>query len=56
MYALSLTAQTPDTATITGKITDASKAPVVGVQVTLKNSDSNLQRNVTTDASGVLFH
>ncbi len=51
-YALSLTAQTPDTATIIGTITDASKAPVVGVQVTLKSSDSNLQRNVTTDASG----
>ncbi len=52
MYALSLAAQTPDTATITGKITDASKAPVSGVQIALKNSENNLQRSATSDASG----
>src|ERR1700683_4980699 len=52
MFALSLTAQTPDTATITGKITDATKSPVASVQITLKNSQSNLQRTVSSDASG----
>jgi hypothetical protein len=53
--ALLLTAQTPDTARITGKVTDASKAPVAGVHIVLKNSQTNLQRSATTDASGAYF-
>ncbi len=52
-FVFSLSAQTPDTATITGKITDSTKAPVVGVQVKLTNSQSNLQRAASTDGSGV---
>ena len=52
-FIFSLSAQTPDTATITGKITDPTKAPVAGVQVKLTNSQSNLQRTASTDGSGV---
>jgi hypothetical protein len=52
VYALSLAAQTPDTATITGKVTDPSKAPVAGVQITVKNPQSNAQRTAQTDNSG----
>ena len=53
IFALSLAAQTPDTATITGKITDASKAPVSGVQITVKNTQSSYQRTAISGASGV---
>ncbi len=52
VFSLSLSAQTPDTATVTGTITDSSKAPVAGVQVALKSSGSNLQRTATTGATG----
>jgi hypothetical protein len=52
VYALSLAAQTPDTATINGKVTDPSKAPVAGVQITVKNPQSNAQRTAQTDNSG----
>src|SRR5215472_8630481 len=49
---LSLAAQTPDTARITGKVTDASKAPVAGVQIILKNLQAKVQRSVFTSPSG----
>ena len=52
VFSFSVSAQTPDTATITGTITDSSKAPVAGVQIALKSSGSNLQRTATTGATG----
>src|SRR5581483_6098415 len=52
VLAFCAAAQTPDTATIAGKITDPSKAPVGGVQITVRNAQNNLQRTVTTRPSG----
>jgi len=52
VFAFSLAAQTPDTATINGKVTDSAKAVVVGVQLTVKNSQTGLQRATQTDGSG----
>ncbi len=45
-------AQTPDTATINGHVTDQSHAGVAGVQVTVKNTQSGLERKAETSASG----
>ncbi len=50
--ALAMDAQTPDTATINGKVTDSAKAPVAGVQIAVRNSQTSLQRTAQTDASG----
>ena len=47
-----LRAQTPDSAIIHGQITDASHAAVSGVQVTARNSITNLERSAQSDASG----
>ena len=52
VYGFSLTAQTPDTATINGKVTDSAKTAVVGVQITVKNSQTGLQRTTQSDAAG----
>src|SRR6204780_5094617 len=52
VYGFSLTAQTPDTATINGRVTDSAKAAVVGVQITVKNSQTGLQRTTQSDAAG----
>jgi hypothetical protein len=52
VYAFSLAAQTPDTATINGKVTDSAKAAVVGVQIIAKNNQTGLQRTTQTDGSG----
>ena len=45
-------AQTPDTATINGYVTDPSHAAIAGVQVTVKNTQTGLERKVETSASG----
>ena len=45
-------AQTPDTAVITGRVTDPSSAAVAGVEVTAKNQLTGLARSTETDASG----
>jgi hypothetical protein len=45
-------AQTPDTATINGHVTDQSRAGVAGVQVTVKNTQSGLERKTETSGSG----
>ena len=45
-------AQTPDTATINGHVTDQSHAGVAGVQVAVKNTQSGLERKAETSASG----
>src|SRR6185312_8138419 len=52
VFAFTLAAQTPDTATINGRVTDSAKAAVAGVQITVKNSQTSLQRSTRTDASG----
>ncbi len=50
--ALPLFPQTPDTAVIHGEITDASRAAVAGVKVTAKNSQTGVERDAVSDASG----
>jgi len=52
ILSTTLTAQTPDTATVHGHVTDSSHAGVGGVKVTAKNTISNLERSATTDAAG----
>jgi hypothetical protein len=50
--AAPLGAQTPDTATIQGKVTDQSHAPVPGARITVVNTLTGLRRSVQTDSSG----
>src|SRR5579863_873868 len=52
LLAAGLAAQTPDTATINGHVTDQSHAGVAGVQVTVKNTQSGLERRAETSGSG----
>ncbi|MGC1620604.1 MAG: TonB-dependent receptor [Candidatus Acidiferrum sp.] len=52
LLSLPLLAQTPDTATIHGEVTDQSHAAVQGVQVTVTNTLTGLQRTARTDSSG----
>ena len=47
-----LPAQTPDTATIHGQVTDPSHAAVAGVQVIARNAQNGLERTSQTDSSG----
>ncbi len=47
-----VTAQTPDTAIISGHITDQSSAPIPGAQVTVTNSIIGFERSTQTDPSG----
>ncbi|HXT87426.1 MAG TPA: TonB-dependent receptor, partial [Verrucomicrobiae bacterium] len=47
-----ISAQTPDTAIIQGRVTDQSGAAVPGATVTATNSASGQQRSTTTDDSG----
>ena len=49
---ISLHAQTPDTATIHGRVVDQSGAGMGGVTVTAKNSLTGLQRNADSDLTG----
>ena len=51
-FSIFASAQTPDTATIHGVVTDQSQAAIPGVQVTATNSLTRLQRSVHTDHSG----
>jgi Carboxypeptidase regulatory-like domain/TonB dependent receptor len=46
-----LLAQTP-TAEMTGRITDPSAAVIVGAQVTIKNTDTGIRRDTTTNELG----
>ena len=52
LSALPLPAQTPDTATVHGQVLDPSHAAVAGVQITVKNTQSGLERKAQTDALG----
>ena len=48
----SLVAQTPDTATLQGAITDPSRAVVSGARVTVTNESTGLTRAVDSDSKG----
>ncbi|MGA3015856.1 MAG: TonB-dependent receptor [Bryobacteraceae bacterium] len=50
--SLMLSAQTPDTATIHGRVVDQSHAAVAGVEVTVTNSQTGLKRTAQTEPSG----
>jgi Carboxypeptidase regulatory-like domain/TonB dependent receptor len=50
--AFSLSAQTPDTATIQGQVVDQSRAGIGGVQVKVKSTLTGLQRTLDTDGFG----
>lgn len=45
-------AQTIDTATIRGKVSDSNNAAVVGASVSIENQSTGLQRNTVSDSSG----
>jgi hypothetical protein len=47
-----LTAQTPDTATLRGQVTDQTRAAVPMVRVTVTNTLTGLRREASTDYSG----
>src|SRR6266436_665585 len=51
LCGLFLRAQTP-TATITGTVTDASRAIVTGAKVTVRNTGTNIQHTLLTGKSG----
>ena len=53
--AFCLIAQTPDTATVHGQVTDPSHGAVAGVEVAVKNSQTGLERSAQTDPSGNLI-
>jgi hypothetical protein len=52
LLAALLSAQTPDTGTIAGQVVDATRAGIAGVQVTIQNSRTALERRAVTDAAG----
>jgi hypothetical protein len=52
LFVFSLGAQTPDTATIHGRVTDPSRSAVAGVQVKLINKLTGLERTAQTDDAG----
>jgi len=51
-WPVSLMSQTPDTATIEGRVTDQTNSGVEGVDLTIANPGIQLRRTVQTDASG----
>src|ERR1022692_2579322 len=52
LFASALLAQTPDTATIQGQVTDPSRAAVPGVRVAARNQQTGLERTALTDGAG----
>src|ERR1017187_8842844 len=50
--SLALSAQTPDTATIHGRVVDQSHAAVSGVEVTVTHSHTGWKRTAQTESSG----
>lgn len=51
-FSLALSAQTPDTASIQGQVTDQTHRVLFGIQVTATNTRTGLERRTETDASG----
>src|ERR1019366_1172155 len=52
LFASAVLAQTPDTATIQGQVTDPSRAAVPGVRVAARNQQTGLERTALTDGAG----
>ena len=52
LLAFPLLAQTPDTVTLQGTVTDPSRASVAQVEVTVKNETTGLVRSAVSDATG----
>lgn len=52
MWAVPLLGQTPDTATIHGRVTDQAGAAIPGAQVTIMNHVTGWQRSVQSDSFG----
>ena len=52
LFLFGLTAQTPDTAVLNGRAVDASNAGIGGVAVTVRNTQTGLERKAITDATG----
>lgn len=52
IFSMRLLAQTPDTATIQGRITDQSSAAVGKAEITVTNSMTGQKRTAETDVSG----
>ena len=52
LVACILSAQTPDTATIHGRIIDQSRAAISGVEIAARNSLTGLKRSTRSDDSG----
>ncbi len=51
-FSLSLAAQTPDTATVRGHVTDPNQRALTGVEITARNTLTGLERIVQTGSSG----
>ena len=51
-FSLVLAAQTPDTATIHGRVVDQSRAPAAGVAIKVTNSLTGVDRTTQTDDAG----
>ena len=52
VFAFLCHAQTPDTATIRGRVVDQSQAGVPGVRIQIANSQSGQQRTAETGGGG----
>lgn len=52
LFAPFLPAQTPDTATIHGRVVDQSQAAIAGVEVAVKNTLTGRERTARADSSG----
>src|SRR3989442_221691 len=52
VFVLTIAAQTPDTATINGHVVDQTHAGVAGVDVTVRNALTGLERKARTDDVG----
>jgi hypothetical protein len=52
IFVLALSAQTPDTATLRGSVTDAAHAAVSGARVTATNSQTGIERSTETGPAG----
>src|SRR5689334_6982683 len=50
-YSLALNGQV-NLASVTGVITDSTKSVLVGVTVTIRNTDTNIERTMATNADG----
>lgn len=52
LIPVTLLSQTPDTATVRGRVEDAEHRVIAGVAVTLRNTRSGLQRSAETNSNG----